>query len=172
MITIISGGRGTGKTTLLLEMIEKLKAGNQAFAGILTPAVFDADGNKAGFDALDAASGSRWELGKTGNILDGPYNGRFSFSNSGFIRANNILKKALTQKIPIVFLDEIGPLELQKKKGFYPVLSLIGHSIETQRLFLVIRPELINTFIREVIPEQAYKIIDITNETASLDALI
>ncbi len=65
MITIITGDRGIGKTTLLLNRIEELKNKETHASGIMTPAIYNANGEKAGFYALNVADGEQWELGRS-----------------------------------------------------------------------------------------------------------
>ncbi len=162
MITIITGSRGVGKTTLLLKMIEELKKNGTYPSGIMTPAVYDEDEKKVGFYALNMANSERWELGRSDKLLDGPSYGPFSFSERGFIKANEILEKVLTKGSADLFLDEIGPLEMEKGYGFSPILSLISSFDANRNLYLVIRPELIDEFIGRFIPKKEYRVIEIT----------
>ena len=164
MITIITGGRGVGKTTLLLNLIEERKSRCSKVAGILTPAIYDKNGEKPGFYAMSVINGERWELGRSDKELEGPSYGPFSFSERGFDRANEILAEVLTEGPGDVFLDEIGPLELEKGGGFCPVLPLISKFNQNRKLYLVIRPELIDTFINRFISDKEYRIIEITSE--------
>ncbi len=164
MITIITGSRGVGKTTLLLNLIEKLKNMGTHPSGIITPAVHDGDGKKVGFYALDVTAGERWELGRSDKDLEGLSYGPFSFSERGFNRAIEILTKALTEGSEDVFLDEIGPLELEKGYGFSSILSLISGFNINRNLYLVIRPELIDEFVSRFLAEKEYRIIEITLE--------
>ena len=164
MITIITGNRAAGKTTVLLNFIKEQKNKSKSVFGIMTPGIYDEDKNKIGFVALDICSGESWELGRSDKKLDGPGYGPFSFSGRGFIRANEILKKVFTKGTEDIFLDEIGPLELKKGYGFFPVLSLIRGLDINRNLYLVIRPELINEFIRRFISGYNYRITEITQE--------
>lgn len=164
MIFIITGRRGVGKTTLLLKLIEELKNKGTPSSGIMTPAIYDEDGNKVGFYALDVADGGQWELGRSDKLLDGSSYGPFSFSERGFIRANEIIEKVLTNGLEDVFLDEIGPLELDKGYGFFPILSLINSFDINRSIYLVIRPELIDGFVSRFLTEKEYNIIEITPE--------
>jgi len=162
MITIITGSRGVGKTTLLLKLIEELKKNGTPPSGIMTPAIFDENNNKVGFYALDVAAGERWELGRSDKLLEGPSYGPFSFSEIGFIKANGILEKVLVEGPPDIILDEIGPLELEKGYGFSPILSLISSFKKSRNLYLVIRPKLIDKFASRFLELKEYRIIEIT----------
>jgi nucleoside-triphosphatase THEP1 len=164
MITIITGSRSVGKTTLLLKLIEELENKGRKPSGIMTPSIYDKDDNKIGFYALDIRSGEQWELGRSDKLLSGPSYGPFSFSEIGFIRANEIIEKVLTEGSADVFLDEIGPLELEKGYGFSPILSLINSFSINRNLYLVIRRSLIDDFVSRFISENEYRIIEITLE--------
>ncbi|MCK5197039.1 MAG: hypothetical protein KAR21_01735 [Spirochaetales bacterium] len=164
MITIITGSRGVGKTTLLLKLIEELKNKEIQPFGIMTPPIYDKDNNKVGFYALNVTNGEQWEMGRSDRHLDGPSYGPFSFSETGFIRANKILEQVLSKGSEDVFLDEIGPLELEKGYGFFPILSLIGSFYVNRNLYLIIRPELIDEFISRFLAGKEHKIIEITQE--------
>ena len=164
MITIITGNRGVGKTTFLLKMIEELKIKGSQPCGIITPAIYDEDKNKVGFYALDIATSEQWELGRSDKLLNGPTYGPFSFSEKGFIKANEILEQVISNGSENVFLDEIGPLELEKGYGFFSILTLISSFDINRNFYLVIRLELIDDFIGRFISENEYRIVEITPE--------
>ncbi len=164
MITIITGNRGVGKTTFLLKMIEELKIKGSQPCGIITPAIYDEDNNKVGFYALDIATSEQWELGRSDKLLNGPTYGPFSFSERGFIKANEILEQVISNGSENVFLDEIGPLELEKGYGFFSILTLISSFDINRNFYLVIRLELIDDFIGRFISENEYRIVEITPE--------
>ena len=164
MITIITGDRGIGKTTFLLKKSNIQTNEINTVYGILTPPIFDNRGIKIGFSALDLSNNKRWELARTDIKLQGSYYGPFNFSSKGFERANNIIIDALKQGISPIFLDEVGPLELSKKSGFYPSLSHIEKMKDSQDLFIVIRPELIPEYVKRVIPTEKYRIITVNKE--------
>jgi len=169
MVTIITGDQGSGKTTWLLKQINSLKKSGNC-GGILTPAVFKPSSSgktdsipvKTGFDALDISTGTRWPLGRTDGSLDGPAFGPFQFSTSGFKRAIDSVTSALTRPDDFIVLDEIGPLELRKHRGFFKLLPLLSHIPDTITFLVVIRKSLIETAAAEIFPETAYRVIEIT----------
>jgi nucleoside-triphosphatase THEP1 len=130
---ILTGERGSGKTTLCLE----LARGRPELVGIVSPAILDASGNKVGFSALCLQTGEQWELGRSDIELDGPHYGKYSFSAEGFTRAIRCLQDALELRGRIVVLDEIGPLEMELHGGFTPALPLLE---KAGRLLVVTRP--------------------------------
>jgi len=164
MITIITGTRGIGKTNLILKFLQELKDSGRIAYGIITPPLFDSHRIKIGFSALNVSTGEKWELARTDKKLTGPTYGPFHFSNVGFTRANEILSGSMKQKKSIIFLDEIGPLELKHQKGYYPSLPLLAETGSAQKLFIVIRPELIERFANLYFPGVQYRIITVTSE--------
>ncbi len=164
MITIITGSRGVGKTTFLLKLIDELKNKGKHPSGIMTPAIYNGDNEKVGFYALNVASGDQWELGRSDKHLDGTSYGPFYFSERGFIKANKILEQVLSKGPEDVFLDEIGPLELEKRYGFSPILPLIHNFGINRNLYLVIRQSLIYEFVSRFIGKKEYRVIEVTLE--------
>lgn len=162
MFTIITGDRGVGKTTFILNKIQNIKNMGRTAHGIITPPLYDKRHEKIGFFALNTASGEEWELARTDKILTGPSFGPFHFCEEGFTKANRDLYQDLKSKKNIIFLDEIGPLELLHKKGYYPILKLFKEVSLKQNILLVIRPSLILEFINRYIPDKKYKILTLT----------
>ena len=71
--------------------------------------------------------------------------GKFSFSEEGFIFAEEVLNNIETGP---VYIDEIGPLEIWGKEGFYNILKeLISKHTD---LFLSLRGSLIDDFRNEL----------------------
>lgn len=73
--------------------------------------------------------------------------GAYSFSKAGFEFARNTVQDIIKKEIEPIYIDEIGPLELQEK-GFYHIFKLI---LRTQRdIYVVVRecilPEVIEKF--------------------------
>lgn len=162
MITIITGESGVGKTTFLLKKIQQIKNSGRTVHGIITPPLYNEQHEKIGFSALNTDTGEEWELARTDKILSGPSYGPFHFSEKGFAKANSELSRNLKSKKRILFLDEIGPLELKHKEGYYPVFNLLETISPAQNIILVIRPSLIEEFINRYIPRHKYRIIAIT----------
>ncbi len=167
MITIITGERGSGKTTFIMKLAELLKTRGKT-GGILTPAVYGTEEVKTGFDALDISSGAAWPLGTTIDTLKGPVFGPYSFSTEGFERAVSVFRSAAEQNYSYLFLDEIGPLEFEKRTGFYPLLQIITDLPDSRSLYLVIRPSLVERFKKEILHGRECRTITIT--TANRDS--
>jgi len=142
MNMLLTGTRGVGKTTVCQAMAELARAEGHAVGGVLTPLVSDGDGLKAGFEAHDLAGRAHWLLAHMQRPLDGPRVGPYAFDAAGLARAIDAIRAAIGNMVDLLFLDEIGPLELEKGEGFAPVLDELpldgpGH------VLIVVRPSLL-----------------------------
>ncbi len=125
-----------GKTGLCLELARD----RRLFTGLAAPPLFDGEGRKVGFSALCLSTGARWELGRSDTPLDGPIFGKYSFSADGIARALQCLREALARRDAVVVVDEIGPVEIEREEGFFPILSILAGSGD---LLVVTRPGLV-----------------------------
>lgn len=136
-IIILSDEIQSGKTTFLEEFCNR----QNNVGGILTPVINDKRlfydiTNKIYFD-MEASE-------KEKNLSVGKY----IFSESGFAKAQNIILTEIENKnLNYLIIDEIGPLEIIKQKGFYEMLNTILKSTFKFTLILVVRKQLINDFV-------------------------
>jgi nucleoside-triphosphatase THEP1 len=145
---ILTGKIGAGKTTACRKVAQKA-AGMGLFAGgILTPPIFDG-GKKTGFYAEDLQTGERWVLGTRnfGSGIQGPVYGIYRFSIEGFKKAYGVLKSAVVSRCDLIVLDEIGPLEIVHKRGFWRILEPLFDQ-KNAYLLLVVRPSLMEEVTR------------------------
>ena len=139
MITIITGEIDSGKTSYLKKLYEKDSKGD----GILSLKHYEAD-RCIGYDLFHLKSKEQVVFIRLKSQLLGSWNeklkiGKYSFSCEGFAFAEKVLKNI--DEGP-VYIDEIGPLEILDKKGFYKRLKeLINQNID---LFITIRSTLID----------------------------
>ncbi len=171
MVIIVTGEKGTGKTTFLKKLSEILKRKNET-GGILTPAVYSSTGEKTGFDALDVATGQSWPLGRSDRILGGPVFGPFSFSSKGFAAAASSFLKFAEKKSGYIFLDEIGPLETEKKSGFASLLPALPGIAEKMTLITVIRPSLVEKAVNSFLADTDTEVFTVTRENRNSPDLI
>jgi nucleoside-triphosphatase THEP1 len=141
MITIVTGDIDSGKTRYLKELYEKDHKGD----GVLSLKYFD-DDRCIGYDLYHLKSGEKIDFIRLKTDLPKNWKeqseiGRFSFSEKGFALAERVLNKV--EKGPI-YIDEIGPIEIWFKEGFYKRLKeLVKNEYD---LFLTLRPSLIDDF--------------------------
>jgi nucleoside-triphosphatase THEP1 len=138
-VILVSGWRQVGKTTLLLAVREAAIHAGRSVGGFLSVARFE-NGTKTGIDLLDAASGGAIPLATVGG--DGAIRtGHYTF-NPAALRAG--LRYAESgSPAEVFFVDELGPLELQRGAGWVaviPILAARGYGVA----FVVVRPELLD----------------------------
>jgi len=149
MNLILTGSRGVGKTTVCNATADLARDLQHSVGGIVCPGLFDAGGQKTGFDALDLASGDRWPLGRIGAAESGPRIGPFTLSGTGLAKSLAAMRTVCSVPPELIFVDEIGPLELIRGEGFAPVLATLpldgpGH------LLVVVRPSMVSVFMQTV----------------------
>ena len=119
---IITGKVSQGKTTKLLSIYNDIKKGD----GFYNSKIYLKD-SYAGQEIVRLSSGeSRLLALKRGfipKVWDEEYSYNvFSFSKSGINFAEMIINDIIEKDISPIFIDEIGPLELQEK-GFYNIFK-------------------------------------------------
>lgn len=140
---MLTGKIGLGKTTACRKAVKKAVEKGIKAGGILTPPIYS-NGKKIGFSAEDLSTGERWILGSkdTGPGSTGTVFGMYRFLIGGFARAFGVLKTAIADRCGLIVLDEIGPLEVVHKKGFWRILETL-FDVKDAYLLLVVRPSLI-----------------------------
>jgi nucleoside-triphosphatase THEP1 len=140
-IFILSGPVHSGKTTQLNNWIQSK---NDVF-GILTPVI------KGKRFFMNAASKEIFPMeSSSSKSVEGEELtvGKYKFSATAFNHAIKILQTAMHHNNGWLIVDEIGPLELNKK-GFYPVLMEILKLQNTNmKIILVIRELLLEDVIK------------------------
>ncbi len=140
-LTLLTGGRGSGKTRWCLHLLAQARASGIAVAGVVSPPVYTA-GHKTGIDLQDVASGACRRLAER------PAPGESGTAGLGWrfdpqaLRWGNML---LAQLPPcdVLLIDELGPLEFRGEGGFLAGFQAIA--AQQYRLALVVvRPELID----------------------------
>ncbi len=148
-IMLLAGQRGVGKTTVCQRLVGIASRQGYRLAGVLTPALFDQSGAKAGFEVVDAGSGERRVLARANSDLGGPRIGRYSFDLTSLSWACDLLQRALASGCDLLIIDEIGPLELEQGQGFVTILRHLQRNILCHTL-LVVRSELLNNLCRHL----------------------
>jgi len=135
-ILVVSGSRGVGKTTLILGLARELGASGLRVGGIASPLERGRDGRPLAIDALDLGTGERRRLATRG-AGDGAEaavtaegaagrEGRpLSFSDETFAWAAERFREAARGDFGLVALDEIGPIEVDEGRGFFPLVGLV-----------------------------------------------
>lgn len=123
MIVIITGKIDSGKTTKLVSVYNESNSGD----GFIIKKVYKQE-NHIGQDILRLSTWTRKPFSLMKSLVPQHWDealcyGPYSFSAQGFSFANSIITDALQMNSEPLYIDEIGPLELQGK-GFSDILTL------------------------------------------------
>lgn len=110
----ITGSPGSGKSTLILKIIEQLKLRGLKVGGIITPE-FRIEGRRIAFKIVDIASGAEEFLASI-SFPEGPRIGKYRVNIEGF---ENVALPALDfalNKCDIICIDELGRMEFFSRR--------------------------------------------------------
>jgi nucleoside-triphosphatase THEP1 len=161
MIWLISGEIDSGKTSRILEIYRQKTAGQAG--GFISRKVYQ-DNIFRGYEIVRLPDGPRMPLARLGpekNQVDKvcldkrrfaesseafPY-GQFIFSQAGFLFGENIILELLSaEAVRDIFIDEIGPLELQGR-GFCRILLKALQS--GKNLYISVRTSCLQAFLEK-----------------------
>lgn len=113
-VLLLTGSPGVGKTTLLLKVVDALKAKGYRVGGMVSREV-RMGGTRIGFEIIDLASGKRGWLAHV-NQKTGPQVGKYcvNLADLDCVGTEAILKAI--GECDVVAIDEIGPMELFSEK--------------------------------------------------------
>jgi nucleoside-triphosphatase THEP1 len=159
MIYIITGGIDEGKTREIEAIYRRMKKGD----GWISGKVF-LNEEFGGYEIQRLSTKEKMPLAYKKEYVppgwDEIYSiGLFRFSKRAFEFAGKIIDEIIDKNINPVFIDEIGPLELQGK-GFCPML---GKILKTQKdIYIVVRSHCVEDVIKRF-HIQGYKILTISD---------
>lgn len=113
-VFLLTGSPGVGKTTLLLKIVDILRAKGYRIGGMISREV-RSGGTRMGFEILDLTSGKHGWLAHI-NQKTGPHVGKYrvNLEDLDNVGVEAILKAV--KECDIVAVDEIGPMELFSEK--------------------------------------------------------
>ena len=128
-IIILTGAPGVGKTTIVRDVAQKLKARGVRVGGVVSREV-RTNNVRTGFEFIDLATNDRDTLASiTGN---GPRVGKYYVNLSGCRFAAERLINALTSEV--IICDEIGPMELKSKE----LVDVVKNLLNTDKKVIVV----------------------------------
>ena len=140
-ITILTGGRGAGKTRACQRLVEQAQLRGWSIAGVLCPAVFE-NGAKTAINMLDLSTGRLQHLARHENRQTGfEVTDHWNFDEAVLEEGNDILGAA--GKCDLLVVDELGPLEFSRGQGWVKAFDTLARG-EFKRAVVVIRPELMD----------------------------
>ncbi|QAT40644.1 nucleoside-triphosphatase [Clostridium sp. JN-9] len=158
MINIITGRVNSGKTTELIKIYNRLGKGD----GFYNRKLYS-HGHYAGQEIviLSSRKSKLWACHGTRpqNFQQCLCYGTYCFSKGGAEYAENTINSILKSGIEPVYIDEIGPLELQEK-GFHRLFKCCLEA--NKEIYVVIRESCVEAVIKKYNITN-YKIINVNN---------
>jgi nucleoside-triphosphatase len=158
-ILLLTGNPGVGKTTVLLKVVDALKARGYSVGGMISREV-RSSGERVGFEILDLSSNKRGWLAHV-NQPDGPRVGKYRVNLNDLegIGVNAILKAV--EECDVVAIDEIGPMELFSER----FKEAVKRAVESGKLVIgVIHWKARDRLMEEVKKREDGGIIEVTLE--------
>lgn len=114
-VLLITGSPGVGKTTLLLKVVEALRARGYSVGGMVSREV-RLCGTRVGFEILDLTDNSKHGWLAHVNQKTGPQVGKYrvNLEDLNSVGVEAILKAV--RECNVIAIDEIGPMELFSEK--------------------------------------------------------
>lgn len=134
-IVILTGKRGVGKSTVCRKTIDMAQAKRYTCGGILT---LSRSGDVR--EVLDVHSGHARRLTLEPGVSNGVVQGRFRFDPATLEWGDDVLSHAAPCHLLVV--DELGPLEIDRRKGWVKAFDVLREASFTLAL-VVVRPELL-----------------------------
>jgi nucleoside-triphosphatase THEP1 len=137
---LVTGWRGSGKTTFCQKMLQVARLAGWDTAGLLSPAVFQ-DGIKDSILAEEIRSGEKRLLAaahpqtETDLVF-----GNWYFNRKTLEWGNHVLQSSIP--CGLLVIDELGPLEFNLSLGWVRALEVIK-TAQFRLALVVIRPELL-----------------------------
>jgi nucleoside-triphosphatase THEP1 len=148
-VGLLTGPVGVGKTTVAERVAGLARRQGLVCGGLLAPAMVNSCGQKAGIWGLDVRTGERRILARTDRDLGGPSVGPYSFDGAALAWALGAVESAIAgpqgrdqQPCDLLFVDEIGKLELWRGIGLAPVLPRLAAG-EARRSLVLVRDSLL-----------------------------
>ena len=139
-IVFLTGGIGTGKTTLCLEAARLAQENGRKLGGVVSPPVFE-DGEKTAIEVRDLKTGTVRTLAvRKEDQNAGGFSLCWDFDQEVVAWANRAI--AAAPPCEIFFLDELGPLEFIHGRGWTAGFDVLKEG-EYQLAVVVIRPSLL-----------------------------
>jgi len=113
-LLFLTGSPGIGKTTVLLRVVDALKARGNSVGGMISREVRSC-GARVGFEILDLTTNRRGWLAHV-NQKSGPQIGKYRVNIEDLDNLGIASIAVAAENFDIVAIDEIGPMELYSEK--------------------------------------------------------
>lgn len=158
-VYIISGHSNDGKTNWIKKSIEFLKKNNFSVGGVYAPGLWD-DNEKIAIDSVLLPTEELLHLAIRKPDFSEGYSRKWKFNDSVVEQINDHLGNLVN--CDYVIIDEIGPLEIVKNKGFTNGLKILKEGY-FKNVIVAVRPSLIEklkSFINKDYKVQVIEVVD------------
>ena len=145
-VFIITGKTGSGKSSFLVKLLERLRRRKISVSGILAKGMWR-NGQKLVYEIQNIQTGKTLPLASRGFIENWNKTGNFYFNPEAILFGNKILTDPGLIKKDLIVLDEIGPFELDDKIWADSLSRLLFTS--DCPIILVVRNKLIKKVIQK-----------------------
>ncbi|MEA3462996.1 MAG: nucleoside-triphosphatase [Bacteroidota bacterium] len=111
-IYVVTGKVQGGKTCFLTELVELLKKRKILLCGFLCPGTFDL-GERSGFRLKNVETGKEVPMASVKATAHWVKYRKFWFNPEAFKHGKEWIRECLRQKVQIIVIDEVGPMELE-----------------------------------------------------------
>lgn len=139
---ILTGDLGSGKTTTCRRLADRTRQQGLDCAGIVCPARFDGT-HKVGIDLLNVRTDELRPLAEVDDRRTALRTGKYRFHTETMAWGRLCLDTACP--CDVLFVDEIGPLELERGQGWTNALDILRASTFGLAV-VVVRPHLVDAF--------------------------
>jgi nucleoside-triphosphatase THEP1 len=137
-VVILTGERGAGKSSLCLALAERARQAGMTVGGIVC--LGDGTGERReGYRVKNLLTGEVRPLARRSDAEEGIRCGSYLFDPEGIQFGRRALEQAIESGVPLLIVDEVGPLELNGE-GWAPVLERLPTN---GTCLWVVRPSLI-----------------------------
>ena len=149
------GVSGSGKTYAVKEMA---RTSSGKIGGIITIGNHK-NGKRHSFWVRDVATDRQVLLAQR-DLAAKITQGAFGFTEEGLAFGNNCLQQALKTQVDVLFIDEIGPLEL-RGEGWYPSLQMIA-TAKIAKIVFTSRPTTVTQICDTFFPHRDVQKIEVS----------
>jgi nucleoside-triphosphatase THEP1 len=139
-LNIITGPSGAGKSIWCLRAEAQARAAGLAVGGLISPAVYQ-NQQKVGISLIDLKTRERRQLATRKKTDQENSKCSWDFDERTIAWANQVLRA--TRPTEVLFIDELGPLELKQGEGLWEGLRLLDEG-RYESAFVVVRPSLLS----------------------------
>jgi nucleoside-triphosphatase len=129
---LLTGAPGVGKTTVLVKTVAALKAKGITVGGMISQEAREGS-TRVGFEIVDLTNGKRGWLAHV-NQQTGPQVGKYRVNLKDLEEIGTKAITEATEKVDVIAIDEIGPIELYLQK----FKQAVKQALESKKLVLAV----------------------------------